>query len=325
MTLYLVALAGLLVSGADAESLTRVVVSETGEELWVVLPKVVRHNPRARRLSSSTTSSGNGTHGVEHAKTSACDAQPGGGHGAAPAHNDHTDGLFFLFVVACTLGFLWRKLESILSHAHINRKLCPCGAYLLPYTVLLLFSGMAIGWVHRFWLCPTDTLDAFGGLGHSINKWRTINPHYVLYLFLPPLIFASAHHVDYHVVSRSIVHIGYLATVGVVISAILTALVAKYCFWWYEFNWWTALTFGSMLAATDPVAVVALLADLGAPKTLSLLIEGEFSYLMYNCTADISCESCSLTDWTCPPFLCCNNFYYTSLLHVITFCANPAH
>ena len=158
---------------------------------------------------------------------------------------------------------------------HINRKLCPCGAYLLPYTVLLLFSGMVIGWVHRFWLCPAGILDSFGGLGHSINKWRTINPHYVLYLFLPPLIFASAHHVDYHVISRSIVHIGYLATVGVVISAILTALVAKYCFWWYEFNWWTALTFGSMLAATDPVAVVALLADLGAPKTLSLLIEGE--------------------------------------------------
>ena len=262
--------------------LTQVTVSATGEELWVELPPL---SLTGRRLST-TAPPPPPTHNAstQKKKKKVCEAVvSGGGHGddhAAPAHGDHTDGLFFLFVVSCTLGFLWRKLETILSHMHFNRKVCKCGSFtLFPYTVLLLFSGMAIGWIHRYWLCEANDgagiLDAFGGLGHSINKWRTINPHYVLYLFLPPLIFASAHHVDYHVISRSIVHIGYLATVGVVISAFLTACVAKYVFWWYEFSWVTALTFGSMLAATDPVAVVALLADLGAPKTLSLLIEGE--------------------------------------------------
>ena len=120
MVFLLALAAALLMGAADAEALTRVVVSDTGEELWVALPNVVRHNPRARRLSSTSTPTpavrANGTHAADDHAPNACDAQPGGGHGAAPAHNDHTDGLFFLFVVSCTLGYMWRKLESILSH-----------------------------------------------------------------------------------------------------------------------------------------------------------------------------------------------------------------
>ena len=47
--------------------------------------------------------------------------------------------------------------------------------------------------------------------------------------------------------------------------------------WFYIFalSKATSLTFGAMLSATDPVAVVALLKELGASKRLSLLIEGE--------------------------------------------------
>jgi len=42
-----------------------------------------------------------------------------------------------------------------------------------------------------------------------------------------------------------------------------------------EFTWMHALLFGSIISATDPVAVVALLKELGASKRLSTLIEGE--------------------------------------------------
>jgi NhaP-type Na+/H+ or K+/H+ antiporter len=35
------------------------------------------------------------------------------------------------------------------------------------------------------------------------------------------------------------------------------------------------LTFGGLLSATDPVAVVALLKELGASKKLNTIIEGE--------------------------------------------------
>ena len=42
---------------------------------------------------------------------------------------------------------------------------------------------------------------------------------------------------------------------------------------WWPFN--TCLLLGTILSATDPVAVVALLKELGAAKTLGTLIEGE--------------------------------------------------
>ena len=42
-----------------------------------------------------------------------------------------------------------------------------------------------------------------------------------------------------------------------------------------NFTFSAALLFGSIISATDPVAVVALLKDLGASKRLSTMIEGE--------------------------------------------------
>jgi sodium/hydrogen exchanger 10/11 len=43
----------------------------------------------------------------------------------------------------------------------------------------------------------------------------------------------------------------------------------------YNWDWYQAMMFGSILSATDPVAVVALLRDLGASKQLAMVIEGE--------------------------------------------------
>ena len=65
-----------------------------------------------------------------------------------------------------------------------------------------------------------------------------------------------------------------LAVPGVIMSALLTALVAIYVMY-PDWSLSTGITFGAMLSATDPVAVVALLHELGAAKQLALLIEGE--------------------------------------------------
>jgi NhaP-type Na+/H+ or K+/H+ antiporter len=48
----------------------------------------------------------------------------------------------------------------------------------------------------------------------------------------------------------------------------------QYCFP-YSWSWSLSLTLGSLLSATDPVAVVALLRELGASKKLSTIVEGE--------------------------------------------------
>lgn len=72
-------------------------------------------------------------------------------------------------------------------------------------------------------------------------------------------------------------------------STVLSAVMMKYIFQYKEvydettgkliksesFTWTASLMFGSIISATDPVAVVALLKELGASKRLSTMIEGE--------------------------------------------------
>ena len=58
------------------------------------------------------------------------------------------------------------------------------------------------------------------------------------------------------------------------LASFLTAILAKYMFT-YNWDWYQGMMFGAILSATDPVAVVALLRDLGASKQLAMVIEGE--------------------------------------------------
>ncbi|XP_078441109.1 sodium proton exchanger, putative (NHX7) (SOS1) isoform X3 [Wolffia australiana] len=65
-----------------------------------------------------------------------------------------------------------------------------------------------------------------------------------------------------------------LAGPGVIISTFCLGAALKYAFP-YKWGWETSLLLGGLLSATDPVAVVALLKELGASKKLSTIIEGE--------------------------------------------------
>lgn len=60
----------------------------------------------------------------------------------------------------------------------------------------------------------------------------------------------------------------------VLLGTFLTACVARYVLP-YEWGWNLAMTFGSILSATDPVAVAALLEEVGAPPRLKVHIGGE--------------------------------------------------
>ncbi|CDP05429.1 unnamed protein product [Coffea canephora] len=65
-----------------------------------------------------------------------------------------------------------------------------------------------------------------------------------------------------------------LAGPGVLISTFFLGSALKLIFP-YNWSWKTSLLLGGLLSATDPVAVVALLKELGASKKLSTIIEGE--------------------------------------------------
>lgn len=56
---------------------------------------------------------------------------------------------------------------------------------------------------------------------------------------------------------------------------ISTAIIAVGLWWLIDLNFLLALLFGALISATDPVAVVALFKELGAPQRLTVLVEGE--------------------------------------------------
>ncbi len=65
-----------------------------------------------------------------------------------------------------------------------------------------------------------------------------------------------------------------LAGPGVCWGAVILAIFFK-IFLFYGMDWNLAFTLGAVLSATDPVAVVALLKELGASTKFNTLIEGE--------------------------------------------------
>jgi sodium/hydrogen exchanger 10/11 len=137
----------------------------------------------------------------------------------------------------------------------------------VPYTVMLMVEGLLIGIVDHH-------AGSHGSLAHSLHMWQGIDPHLLLFAFLPALLFGDAMCMDTHVESQSFWQCFTLACPGVLLGAGLTALVAKFMLP-YGWGWMISLTFGSILAATDPVAVVSLLKALGASPKLTVLIAGE--------------------------------------------------
>jgi sodium/hydrogen exchanger 10/11 len=95
--------------------------------------------------------------------------------------------------------------------------------------------------------------------------WLHIDPHLLLYSFLPALIFADAVNLNIHLAKRVFFQCMLLAGPGVVLGSLLNALVGHYVFP-YGWDWNLSMAFGAILSATDPVAVVALLKSLGASK-----------------------------------------------------------
>jgi CPA1 family monovalent cation:H+ antiporter len=89
---------------------------------------------------------------------------------------------------------------------------------------------------------------------------------------LPPLLFEAAFYIDWNQLRRDFSIIALLATLGVVLSACVTAAGMHFLAHW---EWLSALVFGVLIAATDPVSVVATFKEAKAHGRLLVLIEAE--------------------------------------------------
>lgn len=138
----------------------------------------------------------------------------------------------------------------------------------VPYTVALLVLGIGLGSLEY------GTSHGLGKLGAGIRLWANINPVLLLSVFLPALLFESSFAMEVHQIKRCMAQMLLLAGPGVLISTFCLGALLKITFP-YNWNWNTSLLLGGLLSATDPVAVVALLKELGASKKLNTIIEGE--------------------------------------------------
>lgn len=130
----------------------------------------------------------------------------------------------------------------------------------VPYTVFLVILGIILGSISRH-NPELELLLEF-----------QLTPDLVLFLFLPALIFESALNLDARLLMKDIIPVLILAIPAMLISA---GLIGVGLWVIQDFNIFHALLFGALISATDPVAVIALFKELGAPQRLTILVEGE--------------------------------------------------
>lgn len=118
-------------------------------------------------------------------------------------------------------------------------------------------------------------------IAEAIESAQLVDPQVILLVLLPPLIYESASSMSWHVFSRVSGQAFLLAFPGVIVQVYAIAAFFRYAMAYGSpedgglWNWDVALTFGSIVSATDPVAVVAALHSLGAPAKLANMIDGE--------------------------------------------------
>jgi len=123
----------------------------------------------------------------------------------------------------------------------------------IPYSVTLVIVGLLAGT-----LLPRGTVE--------------VTPELVLLVLVPGLVFEAALRLDLEHLRPTFGWIVLLAAPGVVISALIVAVVLQVG---TGLRFELGIVVGAMVAATDPVAVIATFRRLGIPPRLATLVEGE--------------------------------------------------
>lgn len=128
----------------------------------------------------------------------------------------------------------------------------------VPYTVALVVAGLLLGTAPML-RPPALTKDL------------------LFALFLPGLLFDAAFQLEADEFWRNRLTLFSLALPAVVAATVMIAagLVGASHWTSHAVAWAPAVVFATLIAATDPIAVVAIVRTLGAPSRLIVLIEGE--------------------------------------------------
>ncbi len=152
--------------------------------------------------------------------------------------------------LTCVISLLLIAAISAIIFRRIN----------FPYTIGLVIIGLIVGFLadHFLFLQPFKELHLTSNL--------------ILYIIVPVLIFDAAIKIDSKLLIKNLKPVLMLAALGLIIATVITGVLTSLI---SPLNLATAMLFGALISATDPIAVIALFNELGAPKRLTMLVDGE--------------------------------------------------
>ena len=157
-------------------------------------------------------------------------------------------------LVSLMLGF--SLLLIIISAVHRYTK-----NIIIPGVAILMFLGA--------------TLVVVPNLTHEVENFYSLverTPQIILYVIIPILIFESARKLSIKQIKSEAIPIGFFSIIGVIITILIIGIAVTTIF---QIPFIDGLLFGTILAATDPVAVGIIFKKFPIPHRLNLIIEGE--------------------------------------------------
>jgi CPA1 family monovalent cation:H+ antiporter len=141
----------------------------------------------------------------------------------------------------------------------------------LPHTVLLAIAGMGMGFLGSWLINSNLKLGALGDAFVGLDKLE-VGADTFLPLFLPPLLFTAGLNIEVRRLMDEVHAVLLLAIVAVVVCIASVGFVVH---WATGMDIVVCLLLGAVVSTTDPAAVIGIFRDVGAPKRLSILAEGE--------------------------------------------------
>ena len=145
---------------------------------------------------------------------------------------------------------------------------------LAPIGMLLLVACLIAMLTRRFgWPYSVGLAAAGAGIAYLPDAPQLpLSRDLIFNIFLPPLIFEAALQLDWKPFRRELPVTLVLAVAGVAIAA---SVVAAGMHWLVGWSWLGAAFFAVLIAATDPVSVIASFRELKVEPRLSMLVESE--------------------------------------------------
>jgi len=159
-----------------------------------------------------------------------------------------------LLLVSLMLGF--SVLLVIISAVHRYTR-----NIIIPGVAILMFLGA--------------TLAVVPILTHEVENFYSVierTPEIILYVIIPILIFESGRKLSIKQIKNEAIPIGFFSIIGVIITILIIGIAVTTIF---QIPVIDGLLFGTILAATDPVAVGIIFKKFPIPHRLNLIIEGE--------------------------------------------------